>query len=251
MSSSAKAWQIYERKIARLLADQLSTDLCVTPNARVEGRITGIFRQIDVLIDARHDTDNSRRIIVDAKRLRRKVDVKHVEEFLGMMEDVGATHGYLVCPAGCSTAAERRAQESVRICLIPIDCIESFDPSSWPRCSDPACGRGGVFWDGYPQLDLKLRSLCDTHETNSVDVAFRYAVGKCDRCGRFHVHCIACDKIFFVHEDEEEDLGRQCRCRGPGFWIASIEQDEHGHRSAELHHVLGMHQIRTVDRRSL
>src|SRR3546814_11877283 len=72
-------WKLYERLIARLMADQLSTEFCVTPNASILGAITGIKRQIDVLIEARHDTDNSRRIIVDAKRRKRKNDVKDVE----------------------------------------------------------------------------------------------------------------------------------------------------------------------------
>ena len=84
-----------ERMIARLAADELPTEYCVTPNARLIGRISGRSRQIDVLIDLRHDTDNSRRVIVDAKRRKRKVDVTDVEAFRGLMDDVGATHGYL------------------------------------------------------------------------------------------------------------------------------------------------------------
>src|SRR5262245_38857764 len=107
--SQPKTWQVYERLIAKLVADQISTDLCVTPNARVKGRISGRSRQIDVLIDSRHDTDNSRRVVVDAKKRRRKIDVTHVEAFLGLMDDVCATHGYLVCPTGHTDAAERRA----------------------------------------------------------------------------------------------------------------------------------------------
>jgi len=32
-------WQRYERLVARLIADQLSTDYCVTPNARFRARL--------------------------------------------------------------------------------------------------------------------------------------------------------------------------------------------------------------------
>jgi hypothetical protein len=35
------------------------------------------------------------------------------------------------------------------------------------------------------------------------------------------------------------------------FWIASIEEDEHGAESAELHAVLGTGQIIKADRRPL
>ena len=109
MNPSCPDWQAYERLVARLMADQLPTEYCVTPNARVVGRITGRKRQLDVLIDLRHESDNSRRLVVDAKRRNRKVDVTDVEAFRGLMEDVGATHGYLVCPRGHTKAAERRA----------------------------------------------------------------------------------------------------------------------------------------------
>jgi hypothetical protein len=37
----------------------------------------------------------------------------------------------------------------------------------------------------------------------------------------------------------------------PWFWLASIETDEIARRSAELHLVMGMGNVETVDRRSL
>lgn len=66
MTRAIPGWELYERLIARMMADQIPTDYCVTPNARLTGRISQRSRQIDVLIDLRHETDNSRRIIVDA-----------------------------------------------------------------------------------------------------------------------------------------------------------------------------------------
>jgi len=179
-------WEHYERMVARLVADQSATDLCVTPNARIIGNITKISRQIDVLIDARHDTDNSRRVVVDAKKRRRKIDVTDVEAFLGLMQDVKATHGYLVSPSGYTTAAEKRAQMAVSIRIVPIDRLENFDPSTWPECKNPRCGHGRVFWDGYPELSLKLRSVGTPGEQKSKTLSFIHYVGKCDRCGAPH-----------------------------------------------------------------
>ncbi len=249
MEDAWEDWKLYERLVARLMADQLSPEFCVTPNARVIGAITGIKRQIDVLIDARHDTDNSRRIIVDAKRRKRKIDVKDVETFRGMMEDVGATHGYLICPHGHTAAAEKRAQTAVSIRLLPLDRLDDFDPRTWPRCSRPKCKNGRVFWDGYPQLSLDLLALDGSGARKRC--AFVHSVGKCDRCGGFHVSCATCGQILYVPEDRETDIGHQCACRLPWFWIASIEEDEKGAQSAELHLVTGLGKIRTVNRRSV
>lgn len=249
MKDAWEDWRLYELLVARLMADQLSTELCVTPNASILGAITGVRRQIDVLIEARHDTDNTRRIIVDAKRRNRKIDVKDVETFRGMMEDVGATHGYLVCPYGHTAAAEKRAQTAVSIRLLPLDRLEDFDPRTWPRCSRPKCKNGRVFWDGYPEVSLGLLTLDGIGARTRH--AFVHNVGKCDRCGVFHVSCATCHQILCIPEDNETDIGHQCECGLPWFWLASIEEDERGARSAELHLVIGTGEVRTVNRRSL
>lgn len=248
MNDAWEDWKLYERLVARLMSDQLSTEFCVTPNAWVRGTITGIRRQIDVLIEARHDTDNSRRIIVDAKRRKRKIDVKEVESFRGMMEDVGATHGYLVCPHGHTAAAQKRAQSAVSIRLLPLDHLEDFDPRTWPRCSRPRCKSGRVFWDGYPEVSLGLRAV----DTGAMErIRFVHSVGKCDRCGTFHVSCATCRQILCIAEDDESDIGQQCACKPPWFWLASIEEDSRGARSAELHLAMGTGDVETVTRRSL
>ena len=249
MTQSRQAWEVYERMIARMMVDQIGTDLCVTPNARIPGGISGRSRQIDVLIDARHDTDNSRRVIVDAKKRKRKIDVIDVEAFRGLMEDVGATHGYLVCPVGHTKAAENRAQMAVSICLVPLDHIHDFDPSTWPECMNSKCKNGRIFWDGYPEMYMTLRPVDDLANVGPKRLSFVHYVGKCDRCGRFHVRCLTCEDILTLPEDDDDDIGHQCRCGMPWFWIASIEADEGGNKSAELHAVIGNGEVETVDRR--
>jgi hypothetical protein len=183
-----KDWEIYERMIARLIADQASTHLCVTPNAFVTGKITGIRRQIDVLIDTRHDTDNTRRIAVDAKKRSRKIDVTDVEAFLGLMQDVSATHSYLVTSAGYTETAEKRAQQSVSMRIVPVGRLENFDPSTWPHYKGSDCRYGRVFWDGYPELSLTAMPTTGP-DLRPRKLAFIHYVGKCDRCSLFHVWC--------------------------------------------------------------
>ena len=239
-------WQEYERLVASMLLNEISPHLCITPNARVRGRISQRSRQLDVLIDARHDTDNSRRIIVDAKKRKRKIDVTHVEAFRGLMEDVGASHGYLVCPTGHTEAALRRAQDLVTICLLPLDRLHSFDPSSWPKCQQSKCAHGRVFWDGYPAISARGLAVSPSSLVYPKEIAYVHNVGKCDRCGQFHVLCRTCNELFSLDDDEGE---HQCACKLPWFWLASVERDEHGHPSAELHAVLGTGKVITVDRR--
>ena len=245
MKSRLKGWKLYELFVARLMVAESSTDLCVTPNARVKGTISGRSRQIDVLIDRRHDTDNSRRVVVDAKRRRRKIDVVQVEAFKGLMDDVGARHGYLICPVGHTKAAEKRAQQSITIRLISLDGLAHFDPSKWDRCRRKGCNRGFIFWDGYPELSMEITPIEGGLTKN---IPFIHSVGKCDRCGRFHVRCLTCQELFSLDNDSGD---HQCRCNPPWFWLASVEQDKHGHRSAELHVVMRTGKVITVDRRPM
>lgn len=248
MKKEKPDWEKYERLVAKLVSEQLSTEYCVTPNAKIIGKISNKKRQIDVLIDSRHDTNNENRIIIDTKIRTRRIDITHVEAFLGLMADTGATHGYLVCPNGYTKAAELRAQDSVSIRLLPLNRLENFDPSTWPNCLAPKCQNGRIFWDGYPSIDVALAPLNGGKATS---ISYIHYVGKCDKCSRFHVKCLSCNDILSPSHDSDEDCGIQCSCGLPWFWLASIEENYKGQRSAELHLVRGPNQILTASRRSL
>jgi len=245
MKKSPKNWELYERFVARLAANQASTDLCVTLNARIKGKITGRKRQVDVVIDCRHDTDNSRRIIIDAKMRNRKIDTVQVEAFKGLMEEVRASHGYLVCPAGYTKAAERRAQRAITVCLLPLKHLQHFDPTNWnwDKCLNMRCSSGQVFWDGYPEFTVTLQP---TGKLGTRLLApYVHYVGKCDRCRRFHVRCLTCNELFSMTDKDEH----QCACKPLWFWLSSIERDKGGQRSAELHTVFLTGNYVTVDRK--
>ena len=216
MDRSIPAWELYERMIARMAVEELSPEYSVTPNARLIGKISKRSRQIDVLIDLR-DRDNSRRVIVDAKNRSRKIDVKDIEAFRGLMEDVGATHGHLVCPQGHTKAAELRAESLVCIRLVPLDSLKDFDPSIWPACQAHTCKSGRVFWDGYPELGSPLIPI-SAYEMSQF-LGSPHSVGKCDRCGRFHIKCLTCGEILSAPESDDNDYGHRCSCEPPWFWL--------------------------------
>src|ERR1700722_6292994 len=82
-------------RIQQLLAPRSQ----VIHNTKLIGRRTRRMRQIDVLVKdkvAQFDIN----IIVDCKDYKNPVDVKGVEEFYGLLDDVGAQKGVLVCPKG-------------------------------------------------------------------------------------------------------------------------------------------------------
>src|SRR6266851_839840 len=102
-----------------------------------------------------------------------------------------------------------------------------------------------VFWDGYPELAVKAVPVSVLVGLKPQLLSYVYYVGKCDQCGRFHVKCLTCGDILAPPDGDDDDIGHQCQCRLPGFWLASTEEDEHGAKSAELHAVLGTGRVIT------
>jgi hypothetical protein len=238
-------WRVYERFIARLQSKEATDDLTVIPNAILIGNISGAKRQIDVLIDARWAEDISRRVIVDAKRYKRKVHVKDVESFEGMMRDCRAQHGILVCPHGYSKAAFRRAKDAITIKLVALSDLKDFDLMAWDECAG-ACSRpdakiteqGLVLWDspfGLAVADSPLSIV---------------AVGKCDVCHNFQIWCWDCGQKFALQDEDEY----KCNCNR--FWLTSIEEEVDNPQgeivqAVHLFLCLNMGVVIPVDRRKL
>ena len=200
--SDAPDWRIYERVIASFEVERADMEVSVTPNASLLGGISGVRRQIDVLIDARWNDDMERRIIFDAKRRSRKVNVQDVEAFEGLMRDVSASHGVIVCSNGHTKAAFTRAQERIDIRLMSADeALEinhaAIDPC--PHCADEKRKiQGLVFWDG--QFPLPIGPVWAIVFT-----------GKCDVCGSYAFWCWDCGEKLVVPEGESHVCGCERR----------------------------------------
>ena len=207
-------WRFYERFVARLMAEHASDEITIIPNAKIIGAISGVQRQIDVLIDAKWEEDISRRIIVDAKRYKRKVDVKDVETFEGMMRDCQAQHGVLVCPNGFTKAAKKRAQDAITIKLLPLEEAEAFDLRSWDPCVGSCLYEANHDKHGLVLYDSPY-GLAIGNSPLSI-----MAVGKCDRCHEFHIWCWDCGEKFALKDEDEH----KCSCDGR-FWLTAIEED--------------------------
>lgn len=87
---------------------------------RIIGRHSGVERQLDVAVYRAGELRPF--LIADAKRHASKLDVKAVEEFIGMVDDVGSEIGILVAPEGFTKAARQRVSvTSTRLWLMTIE----------------------------------------------------------------------------------------------------------------------------------
>jgi hypothetical protein len=114
-----------EKLVARI-QQQLAPQSEVIHNTKLMGRHTQRMRQIDVLVRdkvAQFEIN----IIIDCKDYKHPVDVKGVEEFYGLLDDVGAQRGVLVCPKGFTETAKIRAEGYQIDLYSPVD----TDPHKW------------------------------------------------------------------------------------------------------------------------
>jgi len=100
-------WKEYETEIFDHFQQQYP-DAEITLDARKIGLFSKTSRQIDVLVE-QYVAGNRFTLVIDGKYFNKKVDVKAVESFIGMLEDIGAHKGLLISNQGFSEAAYNRA----------------------------------------------------------------------------------------------------------------------------------------------
>lgn len=103
-------WKKFEELVTKIQKD-LSPNAIVTPNDKIKGHITGRMRQVDVSIRQQVGQFNIL-IAIDCKDRSVPVDVKGVEEFIGIIQDIGANKGAIVSATGFTSTAIKRAESS-------------------------------------------------------------------------------------------------------------------------------------------
>ena len=108
------SWKEFEAIVHRLQRT-FNKAGTVTRDEKLTGNKSGRARQIDICIRTNIGTEKVL-MIVECKKRNRKVDVKAVEEFVGLKNDVGAHIGMMVSTVGFSKAAYQRAEgESISL----------------------------------------------------------------------------------------------------------------------------------------
>lgn len=100
-------WKDYEKEVHSYFSKMYPNSI-ITYDAKIMGRYSKKERQIDVLIED-DIAGFPLKVVVDAKYFSEKIDVKCVESFISMLEDVNASQGLLVTKKDYSEAAINRA----------------------------------------------------------------------------------------------------------------------------------------------
>jgi restriction endonuclease len=221
-----RGWREYEKQIYDRLVKAAGGDdeATVTFDARLPGRFSKVDRQIDAYVEGRFADCVARgTMAVDCKCFSRRVDVKDVETFIGLVEDVGTDFGLLVTTEGFTPAAEARAKahRGVYVEIVPYEELEEWEPDVefCQVCTDPESDRapGPVYLDpidpGVPGAEHAR------------------GMGRCWSCNTMHMRCV-CGGLNSLYENEE---GAWVECSaGCGVeWKVEVELDRKGMEEGE------------------
>jgi hypothetical protein len=109
-SDPKQKWREFE-KLAANIQQQLAPEASVTLDARLPGKRSGIERQIDILVEQTVGQFPIR-IVVDCKDYNHPLDVKDIETFMGLVEDVSANKGAIIAASGFTSTAKKRAKDA-------------------------------------------------------------------------------------------------------------------------------------------
>lgn len=177
------SWKEYEDIIFVECKANFPND-SIQKNVQQKGRYSKRSRQIDILIE---QTFNGRTIktVIDCKYYNRKVDVKKVESFIGMIDDLNVDRGILITDLGYTKAALDRAYFNPRHIELDIYSINDFKEKFQSSIAIPYVSKYGVFIiaplgycidcsrNGFSQCTLYQKGL--TFEEAAANYEFSYA----------------------------------------------------------------------------
>ncbi len=134
-------WKDYENEICDHFKNEYP-DATITHNTTLHGRYSFTDRQVDILIED-YIAGNRFIIIIDGKFFSKKIDVKCVESFIGMVNDIGAHKGLVITSKGYSKAAIQRAYNDpidIELDILNFDDLDKYQSFG----AIPHTGKTGV-----------------------------------------------------------------------------------------------------------
>ena len=143
MQEDITNWETYEDIVFEECKANFPNDR-IQKNVHLKGKYSKRSRQIDIIIEQTIG-DQTVTSIIDCKYYNRKVDVKKVESFIGMVEDLEADRGILITNSGYTKAALDRAHYNPQHIELDIYSLNDFKEKFQSSAAFPYAGKHGVF----------------------------------------------------------------------------------------------------------
>ena len=193
-------WKQYEWLISKIFHDSYySIKTTILHDANIKGQYSERSRQIDILVE-----DKNFKTIIECKYYKNPLDVKGIESFLGMYNDVKADYGIVVALNGFSKSANKRVSEyNDKIKLEHIDlenAFNSFNYQSYGKVSDICNNCNNDFINGTMVPGLLLWKGGYSLEVGGILWIFN--LSKCLKCGNKTLYCDSCGVVKDIGKNE-------------------------------------------------
>ncbi len=125
-----KKWLEYEKLVAKVYKIlNEDTDALVTHNDFIIGKVSGRKRQLDVTLKYNLPGLHLITIVVSCKNYNKKPNIKLIDEFSGLLEDIKVNKGVLICKSGFGNSIlEYAKNRGIDLCTVEdIDKINPFE----------------------------------------------------------------------------------------------------------------------------
>ena len=114
------AWKQYEEQILEEVREWAGPGATIEFDQKLRGKASGKDRQIDILVtgDFAGRVQTGLTAAIDCKCYATKVNVTHVDKFIGFIDDVQTDLGILITNKGWSKAAEERLPRGLSLKLV-------------------------------------------------------------------------------------------------------------------------------------
>lgn len=204
-------WKWYETRIAELFSRVEGA--IVEHNVHEKGSESHTERQIDIRVLFPMKIDLGQRfeitipikIIVDCKAHNTPLDIKQIEEIIGLKNDVKANLAVAVSPLGVSQAGKERAKsDGVYPITVTGDLI--------------------ALLHGFDYHDYKICLMCD----EGLILMDSPLSGNCDWCNGLYLRCPDCHEVIGIGESQY-DVGVKCGAEcGTVFFVPHGKKGEIG-----------------------
>lgn len=195
-----KKWRKYEWLVARMIHnDYCSKDIEVQYDVKIQGKLSEINRQVDIMIIDRRE-EEVKKYIIDCKYYSKVIDIKRVESFLGMCNDIKADYGIMISTEGYTEGAKKRVEKLGNITLETIDWEKAYSQISEisiPNYINEECYKcseqnvNDIYVPGIILWNLGWALEVD-------GILYLFGVGKCLKCKTDYLYCDSCGGVFEV-----------------------------------------------------
>jgi len=191
----------YEWLLSKIFHDNFSSiNDTIFPNTSIIGKYSKRSRQIDILVDT-----NEKKIVIECKHHKRPLDLKQVEPFFSMYNDLNVDNAIIISSSGFTKSAKKRVEEfEGKIKLEHLNWEgayeNSFEYKSYGKISDICEHCYKDFISGTEVPGLLLWNGGYVLEKNGI--SFIYAFAKCLKCNEITIYCDSCGVTTLVGKDE-------------------------------------------------